>query len=169
MELNHYAFLDGCFTTQIYLQGRTLSEIEVCLGFHQGRLSEGAWFMVASELPSTDGFEFAGYTLVATHHMTEKYGKINQPEGPWEKEAYERNKKEAVKLWKLFGKQRLVKVLPTIRHSREMDMNLQYRPGSGVPQWMITKPVRCRAIAFVNDYPGGRFIPDEGYVPVRYK
>jgi hypothetical protein len=39
--------------------------------------------------------------------------------------------------WTLFGPDRLVKVLPGIAHSEEIDLDEQYPPGYGVPQWRL--------------------------------
>ena len=162
--------LHGCFTKQLVLQGRTLRDIELILGYHMGRLSEGAWFAAAVRLPEIDNFELAGYTQVAGHHTVKQYGDLNNPGSAAEKETYTAMKKMAMNSWKTFGTDRLIKVLPSIRHSSHMEDDVQYPPGHGVPQWNVKKgsPLSCRLISFVKDYPDGRFIPEEGYTAVRY-
>ncbi len=163
--------LKGFFTTQIQLQGRTLADIESRLGFESGRLSQGAWFVAATQLPTPDEFEFAGYSQVAGHHTQEQYGDLNSPIGEHERAAYLLRKRNIISsVWSLNGDRRLIKVLPTIDHNSLLSDDHQYPPGTGIPQWKIIarNGIPCRAICFVSDYPNGRFIPDEGYTPVRY-
>jgi hypothetical protein len=160
--------LAGFFTRQIGLQGQTLAEIERRLGFDRGRLSQGAWFATALELPKEDGFELAGYSQVASHHTVEQYGNINSPQTNDQKAAYQQQKKNVIASWKLTGSDRLIKVIPMIGHSLQMGLDYQYPPGSGLPQWKITKPILCKGICFVSDYPDGRFIPEQGYHSIKY-
>ena len=164
--------LRGFVTTQKYLQGQTLREIEIRLGFDKGRLSLGAWFAVAMRLPNHSQFEFAGYTQVAGHHTHEQYGDLNSPASPEEKAIYLARKMNIIQTkWSLNGEKRLVKVVPMIGHSLQMSDDYQYPPGSGIPQWKITAwpGLPFKGICFVGDYPDGKFIPDEGYNPVRYR
>lgn len=159
--------LKGFFTKQIYLQGQTLVEIERRLGFDSGRLSQGAWFAAATVLPNPHEFEFAGYSQVAGHHTSEQYGDINNPKNKHEEDAYILQKKAIINTWKIYGSDRLVKVIPMIGHSYHMGQDYQYPPGSGIPQWRIISPIYCKGICMVKDYPNGRFIPDEGYTEVK--
>ena len=164
----------GCVTQQLYLQGRSLAEIELLLGFHKGRLKMGASFWVAIVLPTADEFDFAGYTQVAGHRTTSQYGNINNPLRKDEKEAYDRRKKMVIDKWSTVnGSERLVKVKPIMEPDNSMDNDTQYPPGQGIPQWVIKKPSN---IIFKNiqeltdkDYPNGRFVPDQGFIPVKYK
>jgi len=168
-EVSNYVSLRGFFTTQIYLQGQSLREIEIRLGFDAGRLAQGAWFAVATQLPGPDDFEFAGYSQVAGHNTASQYGNLNKPANDQEKQGYLNRKRSVISQWQLFGASRLVKVIPMTGHSLNMSDDYQYPPGSGIPQWKVIKPVLCRGICFVGDYPKGRFIPDEGYTEVKYK
>ena len=122
-------------------------------------------------LPGVNDFELAGYSQVAGHHTQEQYGNLNSPANKSEKDAYEQKKKNAMAEWGLYGTDRLIKVIPMIDHQIGMSDNYQYPPGSGIPQWKIlrTSPVLCEGIAFVKDYPAGRFIPDQGYVQIKIK
>jgi hypothetical protein len=160
----------GCFTKQIYLQGKTLPEIERILGFHAGRLSQGAKFVVATQLPGIDDFDLAGYTQVAGHHTTAVYGNINSPAGNNAANAYRIQKQNAMRSWGLTGTDRLVKVLPAIGHDKDMNPDKQYPPGQGVPQWIVKweRKINCREICEVKDYFNGRFVPEEGFKPVNY-
>ncbi|MEO6254438.1 MAG: hypothetical protein ABIO79_14090, partial [Ferruginibacter sp.] len=138
--------LKGFFTKQIYLQGQTLVEIERRLGFDSGRLSQGAWFAAATVLPNPHEFEFAGYSQVAGHHTSEQYGDINNPKNKHEEDAYILQKKAIINTWKIYGSDRLVKVIPMIGHSYHMGQDYQYPPGSGIPQWRIISPIYCKGI-----------------------
>jgi hypothetical protein len=163
--------LSGFFTTQIYLQGKTLSEIEVLVGYDRGRLRQGAWFATAIRLPGVDDFELAGYSMVAAHRIKEQYGDLNNPNGKLEEDAYKRKKLNAMLGWSGFGSQRLIKIIPMTGHDPNMSDDYQYPPGSGIPQWRVKRerPILWRGICLVKDYPNGRFIPDEGFTPVKYK
>jgi hypothetical protein len=144
--------LRGCFTQMKFIAGQTLPEIERRLGFRAGRLSQGAYVAQAGELPGLHGFNLMGYNQIPGDRF-----KTNG--------SYDQSKAnamypgtDAVKLrqlvlsaWQLSGPDSLVKVLPVIPHTdRET-----YPPGSGVPQWEVTEPIRSRVIAEVEPY--GRF------------
>lgn len=162
-DINNNVSLRGFFTTQIYLQGQTLKEIENRLGFDNGRLSQGAWFVTTVKLPAPADFEFAGYSQVAGHHTKEQYGNFSAASMS---DEYIEIKKSLIRQWQSGGSNRLVKVVPMIGHSLNMSDNYQYPPGSGIPQWKMVNPVLCRGICFVGNYPNGRFIPESGFTPV---
>jgi len=160
----------GFFTTQRYLQGKTLVEIERLLGFREGRLSKGAWFFVANRLPGTNDFDLAGYSQVAGHRTHQQYGStLNNPSSPSNADALEVQKKNAIACWSLHGRDRLIKVKPEIEHNSTLSDDFQYPPGHGIPQWKVKNLITCRAICFVNGYPDGRFKPEEGYLEIKYK
>ncbi len=159
MQVGKMAFQAGFVTKQINIQGHTLAEIEKRLGFHKGRLRNGAYFLVAEELPSNSGFLFAGYTQVADHRTAKIYGNINDPKDP----GGDIKKRNVKRTWSLHGSARLVKVVPVIKHNEHMNLDKQYMPGSGIPQWKLIKPVRFRVESFVSNYPSGRFIPSQGF------
>lgn len=163
--------LSGFFTTQIYLQGKTLGEIEMLVGFDRGRLINGAWFVTAINLPKMEDFDLVGYSQVAGHHTKEQYGDLNNPNGKWEEDSYRIKKQNAMSGWNSFGSQRLIKIIPMVGNDPLMSDDYQYPPGSGIPQWKIkrNRPILWRGICYVGDYPNGRFIPDEGFTPVKYK
>jgi len=164
--------LRGFFTTQIWLQGQTLREIEKRLGFDSGRFSQGVWFTTAVRLPQPEEFEFAGYSQVAGHHTKEIYGDINSSLNKQENAILNQKRLNVIRNeWSLYGNKRLIKVIPMIGHSLMMGDNYQYPPGSGIPQWKIVAPIGIpwKGISFVDNYPNGQFIPDEGYTPIRYK
>ena len=167
-DLNPVA-LGGFFTVQLYLQGQKLAEIESRLGFDRSRLAQGAWFVTPIGLPGPNDFDLAGYSQVAGHRTREQYGELNSPVNDLEKAAYLQKKKNAMATWALHGQKRLIKVIPMTGHSLNMSDNYQYPPGSGIPQWRISRAketILWRGICFVKDYPNGRFIPDEGYTAI---
>ena len=57
MNVGDLISIDGYFTQDKFLAGRTLSEIERALGYQKGRLAHGAFFAVLMELPND--FELA--------------------------------------------------------------------------------------------------------------
>jgi hypothetical protein len=142
----------GCFTQLKYIAGQSLPEIERRLGFRTGRLSKGAYIVQASELPGINEFNLLGYSQVSGDRF-----KTNGAYDQKKLNAMSGNA-DAVKLrtmvrsgWQISGPDSLVKVIPVIPHSDSET----YPPGSGVPQWEITTPLRCRVAAFVE--PHGRF------------
>lgn len=163
-------FYSGCFTRQIFLQGLTLAEVERRLGFHTGRLSNGAKFVAATQLPAIDGFDLAGYTQVASHHTTQQYGNLNNPIGKSASDAYRIQKQNAMREWSLTGSNRLIKVIPATAHDKNLDPDIQYPPGAGIPQWVVKHDhkIPCKLLCDIKDYPLGKFIPDEGFTAVKY-
>jgi hypothetical protein len=127
--------VNGYVTKDKFLVGRTLKEIEGYLGFHTGRLSAGATFVKLTRLPSVGEFQLAAYSMTAAHrHATPPELDISKL------------KSLAMESWKLVGGDRLIKVMPTVRHNPGMSDNEQYPPGAGVPQWRIMPAVRIPGI-----------------------
>lgn len=157
--------MGGFVTRQLNLQGQTLSEIERRLGYHAGRLSQGAYFFVLEQLPESHQFDLAGYTQVAGHHTKEQYGSINDAADP----MLNRKKELATAQWSKHGYNRLVKVKAVTGHDQSMKEDDQYPPGSGIQQWKVTAPLPFRVEAIVLDYPNGRFIPLQGFQEVKYR
>lgn len=60
----------GCITQEKYIKGRTLSELESTLGFHAGRLSNGATVAALLQVPAKSQFNLLGYTQVAEHKIS---------------------------------------------------------------------------------------------------
>lgn len=139
--------VSGCVTKEKFIRGRTLADIERSLGFSAGRLREGMAVAALRRLPEPDQFQLAGYSNVATHrHVT--------PTGL----DIERLKATALASWSIVGPERLVKVLPAIRHNPSLEPDLQYPPGDGVPQWIVTPQIDAIVVAVVNGYPNSRFL-----------
>jgi len=144
----HFLTVHGCITQEKYIKGRTLSELESILGFHAGRLAQGATVAALLQVPSKSQFNLLGYTQVAEH-------KINQQTF----KGLDTDKLKDLLLGETFttvGVNRLVKVLAKTNHSKEMNDDEQYPPGWGVPQWKLTAEMPAQVIADLN--PGERYI-----------
>ena len=147
MNVGDIVTVSGCVTKDKFIAGRTLAEIEKILGFHRGRLSGGIAVVVLTELPDIEEFDLAAYSNVATHrHKTP--GGLN----------IEKIKANAKATWTTIGFERLVKVLPALRHDPAMNPDIQYPPGYGAPQWIAKVSLRGRVVAVITDYPNGRYL-----------
>ena len=147
MNIGDIISVSGCITKEKFIAGRSLAEIEKILGFHKGRLAGGMAVVALQELPAVQHFDLAAYSNVATHrHRTP--GGLN----------IDKLKADASTGWSTFGFERLVKVLPTIRHSHAMEPDVQYPPGQGAPQWISKVPLMAKVVALVSDYPDGRYV-----------
>jgi hypothetical protein len=129
MAIGDVTKVAGYITQDKFLAGRSLEEIERYLGFHKGRLAQGASFIKLARLPKIDEFELAAYSMTAAHRYTTPPGL-----------DIAKLKNLAMARWSLSGPDRLVKVRPGIQHDVSMGDDEQYPPGSGVPQWRIKTP-----------------------------
>jgi len=93
------------------------------------------------QLPTINQFDLLGYSQVAGH----KFGSDATAglDVPKLKEMVLRNS------FTLVGNKRLVKVLPNTRHNEQLNNDLQYPPGLGVPQWKLTSRVSARVVSVV--------------------
>jgi hypothetical protein len=103
------------------------------------------------ELPGMQQFELAGYSQVATHRH-------QAPEGL----EIEKIKANAMATWSTVGFERLVKVLPALRHDPNLSPDIQYPPGLGVPQWISTVALQALVAGIVTAYPDGRYLAAAG-------
>ncbi|MFD2571160.1 hypothetical protein ACFSUS_10975 [Spirosoma soli] len=149
MQVGNIIEQKGFVTKVKCVRGWTLSEVERALGFHQGRLSQGIYVALLApgqSLPGPADFELRGYSQVADHRWAGT-GTMNVT----------KLKEIAVAGWEPNGSDALVKVLPVIRHSADMDDDRQYPPGGGVPQWKLVRPLLFQIVAFVGNYPQGKW------------
>ena len=148
MHSTHFLTVRGCITQEKYIKGRTLPELENILGFHAGRLAQGATVAALLQVPTKSQFNLLGYTQVAEHRIS--------------KEAFnglDTDKLKDLLLRETFttvGANRLVKVIAKTGHSKEMSDDEQYPPGWGVPQWKLTAEMPAQVIADLN--PGEQYI-----------
>ncbi len=140
--------VSGYVTKEKFLKGRTLDEIERTLGYHPGRLANGATFLKLDRVPKPGEFSLAGYSQVADHRATPPTGidvdKVTQM---------------AAASFSADGGDRLVKVFPAIGHDAAMANDDQYPPGAGCPQWKLTAKIDATVVAVVSLYPNGRYFP----------
>lgn len=137
----------GFISKEKNLKGCSLGEIENRLGFHSGRLRNGAFILKPLFLPNSTDFVLRGYSQVADH-------KHKVPTGLDENKI----KQIAMDSWSLNGPDSLVKVVPITDHDSNMDDDAQYPPGSGVPQWKLVKPIGFKVIAHISNYPSGKWM-----------
>lgn len=152
MNLGDIVSVSGCITKEKFIAGRSLAEIEHILGFHAGRLSAGMAVIALLELPGIQQFELGAYSNVATHRH-------RPPEGL----NLAKVKENARATWTTFGFERLVKVRPQAAHDPGLNPDIQYPPGRGAPQWIVTSPVRGRVVALVAGYPEARYFAADAF------
>ena len=139
MFLHQFISVKGCITQEKYIKGRTLSELERILGFHTGRLAQGATVAALLQVPTKNQFKLLGYTQVAEHKI--------------DSETFKRLDTDKLKdlllrdVFTTVGVNRLVKVIAKTEHSKAMQDDEQYPPGWGVPQWKLTSEMPARVIA----------------------
>lgn len=150
MKIGDLTLVAGCITKEKFVAGRTLRQIETILGFHRGRFGQGITVVALLELPAIDEFDLAAYSNIATHRF-KMPADLN----------IEKLKTEARISWAVSGFERLVKVLPDVRHNPSLDPDVQYPPGHGAPQWVAKRPLRGRVVAIVTEYPNGRYVASD--------
>jgi hypothetical protein len=149
MTIGQHTTVKGYVTTEGFLKGRPLDVIERFLGFHKGRLANGARFFALTRMPRSEQFDLAAYSMVAGHRF-QMPGGLNVP----------KLKENAIESWALTGLKRLIKVEALIPHNQHLNLDDQYPPGAGVPQWRILEPgVKGVVVDIVLDYPSGVFRP----------
>lgn len=152
MKVGDVISITGCFTKEKFIAGRKMDEIERILGFRAGRFSQGITVATLVELPDVGQFELAGYSNVATHRHAAPTGL-----------DIGRIKAIARSTWSTGGFERLVKVLPALRHDKSLDPDIQYPPGLGAPQWIAMKPLRAKVVCVITGYPASRYqVPVSG-------
>lgn len=138
----------GCFTLDKFLSGKSLKDIEMNIGFQEGRLAQGGIVIALIRLPQKGEFRVAGYTNVSLNNFV-------MP-GGLDPAVLERN---AMEQWELAGRNRLVKVLPTIRHNASLPPEIQYPHARGIPQWDVLVDLPCVVAATLSGYPDGVYRP----------
>lgn len=152
MKVGEEQRMKGFFTKALYLRGRTATEVERRLGYRAGRLAEGWWLCFLLEMPVAAEFEVRGYS-----QMSGGVAQGHLPTPPDPRNAEQRLKGGGHDLsrikagliadtFKLRGPDRLAKVIPARAAFGDMD----YPPGSGIPQWTLIREKRFRVAAFVE-------------------
>ena len=151
-ELNSNISVKGSITLEKYLRGKTLLQLEEMLGFHSGRFRQGISVAALQRLPLKHEFILQGYNQVANHKFDKR--SLNALHIPTLKEILTRD------VWKLYGPNRLIKVIPVTPHDENTHSDVQYPAGWGIPQWIIIDPFTIEAlvIATLRGYPTSRFL-----------
>lgn len=132
--------LTGFFTSQGWLRGRSLDELERLLGYRTGRLSiAGAAVYAFTRVPENWEFELQGYTNVSGGLQTDPAwvrsdraaAKYHAATGTLDSETIRKNMVRANMT--VNGSDRRVKVKPLL-----VDPNDPYPPGAGIPQWRVS-------------------------------
>lgn len=146
------ANLRGFFTKALYLRSQPSREVETRLGYRAGRLADGWWLCFLLQMPRVADFEVRGYSQMSGGVSQ---GHLASPPDP--RNAEQRLAGDGVDLvqvkskliantFQLSGPDRLAKVIPVRGESGESD----YPPGSGIPQWTLTKALQFKVAAFIG-------------------
>jgi hypothetical protein len=110
-------YVTGYFTIERNIVGATLTEMESKLGLRPGRLTHGARVLALRRQPSVGQFVFAGSTL-----YSDAKGLVGA------------GRRRNVAIPHAWHGQRLIKVVPNLRHSDPSAL-------SPVEQWQLVEPV----------------------------
>ncbi len=136
--------ISGFKLQEKYLRNKSLNEIESLLGYHYGRLKQGATIYALTEIPKADQFDLRGFTQVADHQWDIKYPNGTNLDEKKLKDFLIKN------VFTNIGLDRLIKVRPITAHNFDMSDDDQYPPGLGIPQWKLTDPLNARQVAEVK-------------------
>ncbi len=148
--LGQPVMLSGNVTTLQWIKPGYEAETEAALGFHRGRLEQGYWILLLTQMPRPDQFRFDGTTLnsggrlglpAATPAADSLRPKIHdQILGQRGPVGYADLQARTLRNIKLQGEHRIAKVLPGTRHDAAMAPSAQYPAGGGGLQWSISPP-----------------------------
>jgi len=141
--------LYGDITTLNWVGARPAPAVATNLGYDGARLALGYWIAVLKEPLRPDDFEFGGTTLRSGGRLglPERTAGADQERirvhdvmmrrlGP---KGYSDLQARTLRTVPMIGKERLVKVVPKIRHDDAMAPADQYPMGGGGLQWTIKK------------------------------
>ena len=138
--------LRGFFTSQKWLRGKTLAEMEVSLGYRTGRLSTlGAAVYAFTRVPENWEFEVAGYTNVSGGMpMPSEWVEADRKAAAYYAKtglssSETRLKENARASMTIYGEDRLIKVKPLLDDPLDT-----YPPGHGIPQWRVSKEAAAK-------------------------
>lgn len=141
--------LGGYFTQAVFLHGQTGDALERRIGYHRGRLRDGWYLVYFEETPQAHQFELAGYSQLSggieRGHLPENAGNPTVEEQAKAQGMLDvaRVKTELARdTFVTAGTKRLAKVIPVGDHDPLVET--PYPPGSGIPQWKLTKGVTLR-------------------------
>lgn len=133
--------LRGFFTSQKWLRGKTLGEMERLIGYRTGRLSShGASVYAFTRVPELWEFDVKGYTNVSGGlNISPEWALAEQKAAAYYantgmKDSVTRLKASARATMTVTGIDRLVKVRPLLDDPFD-----SYPAGSGIPQWRVSE------------------------------
>jgi hypothetical protein len=142
MQLHEIIKISGCITQEHYIKYRSLRELELILGFREGRLEAGAAVVALLKAPGIDEFTLLGYTQVAEHRFNKAAA---------ERLDVKKLKEQLLKdRFTSQGPKRLVKVITNTRENPKLTDDENYPPGWGIPQWKLTELVSARVVAIIK-------------------
>jgi len=138
----------GYFTKAIHFRMQQATEIERRVGYPYGTLRQGYWLLLLQQLPEPQQFEFRGYSQmsggVPMGHLPSSTGVTAEQSLRGQGVDLDRLKRKVIAdVFRLSGPERLAKVVPNGRPA-------SYPPGSGIPQWELTEPLRFRVAAWIG-------------------
>jgi hypothetical protein len=160
-HVGEFQRLEGDFSKALYYRGQPANEVERRIGYRAGRLRNGWWLMFLTVLPAVDQFEYRGYS-----QMSRGIEQGHLPQNRWAPTAEDRlgragndlkamKQKTLAEMFRLSGHERLAKVRPVAREHGDPDV-ADYPPGTGIPQWTLTKPLVWVAAAYIG--PGQTYL-----------
>jgi len=133
--------LRGFFTSQKWLRGKTLDEMEMLLGYRTGRLSTaGAAVYAFTRVPENWEFEVAGYTNVSGGMpMPSNWVEADRQAAAYYAKTGMRSSETVLKdnaraSMTIYGENLLIKVKPLLDDPLDT-----YPSGRGIPQWRVSK------------------------------
>ncbi len=133
--------LTGFFTSQKWLCGRSLSELEGLLGYRVGRLTaKGACVYAFTRLPENWEFDVKGYTNVSGGlNIDPEWAAADRQAAAYYARTGMRSSETVLKdnaraSMTISGPNRLIKVKPLLS-----DPNDPYPAGKGIPQWRVSE------------------------------
>ena len=159
--------LKGDFTFANFLRGKAPSRLERDIGYRAGRLGQGWWLMLLTEMPRPEDFEYRGYTHLPggqqfdpvlktgvgpTTHAAMKTAGMNLDGSP--AVSMGMRARTIAEKFSLSGPRRIAKVRPVAAPAEEPGVP-DYPPGMGIPQYTLVRPLWWVAAAFVR--PGEAF------------
>lgn len=148
--LGQHVTLSGNVTTLQWIKPGFDAETEAALGFHRGRLAQGYWIVLLTQLPRPDQFRFDGTTLNSGGRLglpaATSAADLQRPRmhdqimGQRGAAGYTDLQARTLREIRVQGEHRIAKVLPGTRHDALMAPSAQYPAGGGGLQWSITPP-----------------------------
>ena len=157
--------LSGDVTTLNWIGPRPPRDVEINLGFGQGRLAQGYWIAVLKDMLQPDDFAFGGTTMRSGGRLglpasdaaddllrPRVHDQIMAEHGA---SGYRQLQLKALASVTISGPHRIAKVLPVAPHDPAMAPDLQYPMGGGGLQWTIDRAHKKNFLVALHVNPAG--------------